>query len=81
MRDAPTLKTANVSSGLTIHRAAGAVTIDQGGWTNIIQAGKRAARVYTETGSNRLSGNVSSGEPYALRMTAAGVYMAFDAEL
>ena len=81
MRDAPTLKTANVSSGLTIHRAAGNVTIDQGGWTNIIQAGKRAARVYTQTGSNRMSGNVSSGEPYALRMTAAGVYMAFDAEL
>ena len=81
MRDAPTLKTANVSGGLTIHRAAGNVTIDQGGWTNIIEAGKRAARVYTETGSNRMSGNVSSGEPYALRMTAAGVYMAFDAEL
>ena len=81
MRDAPTLKTANVSGGLTIHRDAGSVTIDQGGWNSIIQAGKRAARVYTQTGSNRLSGNVSSGEPYPLRMTAAGVYMAFDAEL
>ena len=81
MRDAPTLKTANVSGVLTIHRDAGSVTIDQGGWNSIIQAGKRAARVYTQTGSNRLSGNVSSGEPYPLRMTAAGVYMAFDAEL
>ena len=81
MRDAPTLKQANVSGGLTVHRSAGTVTIDQGGWNAIIQAGKQAARVYCQTGSNRLSGNVSSGEPYPLKMTAAGVYMAFDAEL
>jgi len=81
MRDAPTLKQANVSGGLTVHRNAGTKTIDQGGWNAIIQAGKQAARVYCQTGSNRLSGNVSSGEPYPLKMTAAGVYMAFDAEL
>ena len=81
MRDAPTLKQANVSGGLTVHRNAGTKTIDEGGWNGIIQAGKQAARVFCQTGSNRLSANVSSGEPYALKMTAAGVYMAFDAEL